>query len=118
MSIPPLAPTSVTVPSSVPLATSSPVPVAPSIPLVANAHPMQTQGKSGITKKKQLLLTKSVPDYLHTEPPSFSVAHTIPQWHEAMSSEFAALTRQSTWYLVPPSPAHHIIRCHWVFKLK
>uniref|UniRef100_A0A2N9HKM9 Integrase catalytic domain-containing protein n=1 Tax=Fagus sylvatica TaxID=28930 RepID=A0A2N9HKM9_FAGSY len=150
MPIPPLAPTSVTVLSSVPVVPSStapvstsstapvptsstaPVPssstapvtassltpVAPSSPLVANAHPMQTRGKSGITKKKQLLLTKSAPDYLHTEPPSFSVARTIPQWHEAMASEFAALTRQSTWSLVPPSPDHHIIGCHWVFKLK
>jgi transposase InsO family protein len=93
MTIPPLAPTSVPVPSSVPLVTSSTAPMALSIPLVANDHPMQTRGKSGITKKKQILLTKSAPNYLHTEPPSFSVARTIPQWHEAMSSKFAALTR-------------------------
>uniref|UniRef100_A0A2N9HH98 Integrase catalytic domain-containing protein n=1 Tax=Fagus sylvatica TaxID=28930 RepID=A0A2N9HH98_FAGSY len=115
-------PTSSTAPvpssSTAPVTASSLTPVAPSSPLVANAHPMQTRGKSGITKKKQLLLTKSAPDYLHTEPPSFSVARTIPQWHEAMASEFAALTRQSTWSLVPPSPDHHIIGCHWVFKLK
>jgi hypothetical protein len=118
MTIPPLALAFVTVPSSGPLIAPSTAPVAPSIPLVANDHSMQTRGKSGITKKKQILLTKSTPDYLDTEPPSFTVARTIPQWHEAMSSEFAALSRQSTWSLVPPFPDHHVIGCRWVFKLK
>uniref|UniRef100_A0A2N9G9X8 Integrase catalytic domain-containing protein n=1 Tax=Fagus sylvatica TaxID=28930 RepID=A0A2N9G9X8_FAGSY len=57
-------------------------------------------------------------DYLTVEPPSFAVAHNIPQWYDAMASEFFALQRQSTWSLVPSSPHHPVIGCHWVFKLK
>ena len=79
--------------SSGPLVDSSNEPVARLVPLVANAYPMQTRVKSGITKKKQVLLTKSAPDYLNTEPTSFKISCSIPQWHEAMSSKFAALER-------------------------
>uniref|UniRef100_A0A2N9HGM7 CCHC-type domain-containing protein n=1 Tax=Fagus sylvatica TaxID=28930 RepID=A0A2N9HGM7_FAGSY len=49
-----------------------------------------------LARKKQVLLTATAPDYLNTEPPSFAIARHIPQWHDAMASEFAALQRQST----------------------
>jgi hypothetical protein len=48
------------------------------VPLAVNNHPMQTRAKSGISKKKQVLLTATAPDYLHTEPTPFAIAHHIP----------------------------------------
>jgi hypothetical protein len=109
-------------PVSVPLV-PAPVSMPPPInsglvPLPTNDHPMQTRAKSGISKPKQVHFTKTIPDYLTVEPPSFAVARNIPQWYDAMASEFSALQRQSTWSLVPSSPHHPVIGCHWVFKLK
>jgi hypothetical protein len=115
--IPVSIPSTVSAPLSMPTPVHSPL-SSSTVPLAVNSHPMQTRAKSGISKKKQVLLTATAPDYLNTEPPSFAIARHIPQWHDAMASEFAALQRQSTWSLVPPSPDQHIIGCHWVFKLK
>ena len=82
-------------PVSVPLVTA-PVPMPPPIsfgivPLPVNDHPMQTRAKSGISKPKHVHYTKTVPDYLNVEPPSFAIARNIPQWHDAMASKFSAL---------------------------
>uniref|UniRef100_A0A2N9EGA9 Reverse transcriptase Ty1/copia-type domain-containing protein n=1 Tax=Fagus sylvatica TaxID=28930 RepID=A0A2N9EGA9_FAGSY len=101
-------PSTVSAPLSMPTPVHSPL-SSSLVPLAVNNHPMQTRAKSGISKKKQVLLTTTAPDYLHTEPPSFAIAHHIPQWHDAMASEFATLQRQSTWSLVPPSPDQHVI---------
>ena len=35
-----------------------------------------------------------------------------------MDEEFAALTGQRTWILVPPSPTQNAVGCKWEFKLK
>ena len=35
-----------------------------------------------------------------------------------MDNEFAALQRQGTWTLVPPSPSQNLVGCKWVYKLK
>ena len=35
-----------------------------------------------------------------------------------MDDEFAALQRQGTWVLVPPSPTQNLVGCKWVFRLK
>uniref|UniRef100_A0A2N9FD48 Integrase catalytic domain-containing protein n=1 Tax=Fagus sylvatica TaxID=28930 RepID=A0A2N9FD48_FAGSY len=93
--IPVSMPSTVSAPPSMPTPVHSPLSSSP-IPLAVNNHPMQTRAKSGISKKKQVLLTTTAPDYLHTEPPSFAIARHIPQWHDGMASEFAALQRQST----------------------
>jgi hypothetical protein len=101
------------------------VPAFVPAPLISstNIHPMCTRAKSGITKRKPGFLAThtSIPgsiDYLNTEPPTYTIACKIPQWHEAMASEFATLQRQATWTLVPSSSSHHVIGCRWVFKLK
>ena len=115
--IPVSMPSTVSAPLSMPTPVHSPLSSSP-VPLAVNNHPMQTRTKSGISKKKQVFLTATAPDYLHTEPPSFAIAHHIPSWHDAMASEFTTLQHQSTWSLVPPSPDQHVISCHLVFKLK
>lgn len=58
------------------------------------------------------------PNYTLTEPPSYKVTVQYPQWCAAMDEEFAALQRQGTWSLVPPSPSQNVVGCKWVFKLK
>ena len=105
--------------SSLPI--SSPIPNPPPLPSLLNHHPMQTRAKSGIFKKKAFASGSSSspsPDYLQTEPPNFTVAARLPEWREAMDSEFAALQRQCTWSLVPSTSSHNIIGCRWVYKLK
>uniref|UniRef100_A0A2N9IQH8 Reverse transcriptase Ty1/copia-type domain-containing protein n=1 Tax=Fagus sylvatica TaxID=28930 RepID=A0A2N9IQH8_FAGSY len=81
---------------------------------------MNTRSKSDISKKKILhtTITKPKPDYLQTEPLSFTIASQIPEWTAAMQAEFDALQRQNTWSLVPPPSRHNVIGCRWVCKLK
>jgi hypothetical protein len=103
--------------SDLPIVPTSPPPhplADPSIP--TNTHPMTTRAKSGISRKK--IFTASSVNYLHTEPPTCTIASRIPEWRVAMASEFEALQRQSTWSLVPASRHQNLIGCRWVFKLK
>jgi hypothetical protein len=90
-------------------------PENPAIPLPT--HPMQTRSKSGISKKK-VFATSTTIDYLQTEPLTYTIASKFPQWREAMASEFAALQRQHTWQLVPPSSNQNVVGCRWVYKIK
>ncbi|GJX29430.1 putative RNA-directed DNA polymerase, partial [Tanacetum coccineum] len=53
-----------------------------------------------------------------TEPPTFSVANRDPHWKNAMAEEYAALTRNGTWSLVPPVPTANVVDCKWVYKIK
>uniref|UniRef100_A0A2N9J0P4 Cysteine-rich receptor-like protein kinase 10 n=1 Tax=Fagus sylvatica TaxID=28930 RepID=A0A2N9J0P4_FAGSY len=92
-----------------------PAPI-PSLP-ISSSHPMQTRSKSGIIKKKSFASSTTI-NYLQTEPPTYTIASKIPEWREAMASEFAALHRQKTWSLVPSCPDHNIIGCRWVYKIK
>uniref|UniRef100_A0A2N9FMC6 Integrase catalytic domain-containing protein n=1 Tax=Fagus sylvatica TaxID=28930 RepID=A0A2N9FMC6_FAGSY len=92
------------------------VPSGPILPPI-NSHPMQTRGKSGISKRKLLLHTKTL-NPLETEPPSYKVASKYPEWQSAMLDEYTALQRQQTWSLVPPPSNHNIVGCKWVYKIK
>jgi hypothetical protein len=38
-------------------------------------------------------------------------------WKKAMDIEFAVLTRNKTWHLVPPQKGNNVINCKWVFKV-
>jgi len=53
-----------------------------------------------------------------TEPASFEQADRDPLWRQAMSAELAALERNNIWQLVPLSPGHKPIGCHWVYNIK
>jgi len=109
------------------------------VPSITNTHSMVTRSKVGIFKPKALVaqassdepqpVVKSTkpfkpsskglkPDYTLTEPPSYKIAVQYPQWCAAMAEEFAALERQGTWSLVPPSPSQNVVGCKWVFKIK
>jgi hypothetical protein len=81
------------------------------------SHSMQTRSKSGISKKK-IFSTTCTPNYLQTEPPTYKIASQTPEWCATMASEFEALQRQSTWSLVPSSPAQNVIGCRWFYKIK
>jgi hypothetical protein len=104
-----------TVPPAPPPENPAPLPANPAVPLPS--HPMQPRSKSGISKKK-CFATSTTIDYLQTEPPTYTIASKFPQWREAMASEFAALQRQHTWQLVPPSSDQNVVGCRWVYKIK
>jgi hypothetical protein len=105
-------------PSDIPPTLSSNPPPLPSVTNPhSSRHPMQTRAKSGIFKPKQFHHT-SVNDYLNTEPPTYKIASQLPQWQDAMTSEFQALQRQNTWTLVPSSSNQNLVGCRWVYKLK
>ena len=78
-----------------------PNPSPPTLPL--SSYPMTTRSKSGISKKK--VFSTTTLDYLQTEPPNYTIASKIPEWHAVMASEFDALQRKHTWSFVPPSPS-------------
>lgn len=87
-----------------------------------NSHPVVTRSKSGISKKKALLVTRhplQLPFhdyYAYSEPSCYTEASKSEAWRAAMSEEFSALECQGTWSLVPPSPTQNIIGNRWVYK--
>jgi hypothetical protein len=52
------------------------------------------------------------------EPMCFTKAVQIPEWCNAMQTEFNALLSNQTWTLVPSNTANNVIGCKWVFKVK
>uniref|UniRef100_A0A2N9H5U2 Reverse transcriptase Ty1/copia-type domain-containing protein n=1 Tax=Fagus sylvatica TaxID=28930 RepID=A0A2N9H5U2_FAGSY len=107
----------ISLPPALPILVPPPLPdsLAPPLPHTSS-HPMQTRSKSGISKKKSFHTTTT--PYLQTEPPTYTVASKIPEWQQAMASEFEALQRQQTWSLVPSSSTQNVIGCRWVYKIK
>ena len=122
----------------------SAIPQVPvSTPSSINTHPMITRSEDDIFKPKALAAQLSYDqslfdhstsavstvkvaksskikfasklDYTITEPPSYRIAAQYPQWCSAMDDEFAALQRQGTWTLVPPSPSQNLVGCKWVY---
>ena len=78
---------------------------------------MQTRAKSSIFKPKKFHHT-SINDYLNIEPPTYKIASQIPQWQDAITNEFQALQRQTTWILVPSTSNQNLVGCRLVYKLK
>lgn len=101
-------------PNSIPQQTTEPCPHQPNLSL----HPMQTRSKSGIYKPKKANLATKYPLPISTEPTCVSQALKSPEWQQAMTDEFMALMRNSTWTLVPPQPHYNVIGNKWVFRLK
>lgn len=85
------------------------------IPPPLNDHTMRTRGKSGFRVPRDVL-------DLHTEltptmspiPKTYRGALADPNWHAAMSDEFATIT----WDLVPPPPGCNVVSGKWVYRYK
>jgi hypothetical protein len=113
----PITSAPISLPPALPILVPPPLPDSLAHPLPhTSSHPMQTRSKSGISKKKSFHTTTT--PYLQTEPPTYTVASKIPEWQQAMASEFEALQRQQTWSLVPSSSTQNVIGCRWVYKIK
>lgn len=75
---------------------------------------------SGIHKPKtpfNLNVSSNSPQ-LQPIPKNPTDALSIPEWHDAMTTEYNALIRNGTWELVPRQPNMNIIRSMWLFKHK
>jgi hypothetical protein len=99
------------------------------VPLTsARTHSMTTQAQHNIRCPRQFadgIIRYPLPYALLTiqaltlqEPTCYSTTICIPEWHQAMKSEFNALLANNTWSLVHPSIATSVVGCKWVFKLK
>lgn len=81
-----------------------------------------TRGKVNISKPKHFFgcLSHITPKiaWTQTKPQRFSDDVSVNVWHRAMAEEFAILTRDYTWELIPPNPHQHLVGNKWVFKFK
>jgi len=125
-SSPPLSPTTSSVSSG---SLESPVvPHSPSpCPAPTRLHPMVTRAQNQIVQPRiftdgrvkypisRALL--AVHDVALTEPTCYSNVVKVPEWRQAMQTEFNALLQNQTWTLVPQQ-ATNLVGCKWVFKVK
>jgi histone deacetylase 1/2 len=80
---------------------------------------MQTRAKSNIHKPlKKLDLHTTLSQHSDLEPTTSAQALKAPKWHQAMSDEFNALIRNSTWQLIPASSNQNVVACKWIFRTK
>lgn len=94
--------------------TSTPPTTTPTPP--SNTHPMITRRQVGTTKPPDRLnLHVTTPSPV---PKSHILALKDPHWHRAMTDEYNALIKKSTWVLVPRPPNTNIVRSMWLFKHK
>lgn len=102
-------------PSSSPV-TSSPSKSPTNISGPTNDHHMQTRSKSGIVKPKNILSLTTLAD--DVKPTSFTQAHKVLKWRQAMEDEFNALIKINTWDLVPYNDNMNLVDCKWIYKIK
>ena len=84
----------------------------------AAPHTSFSQPKVQCSTKSHKVSPTPKLDYTLIEPPTYKIASQFTQWCSAMDDEFAALKRQGTWVLIPPSPTQNLVGCKWVFRLK
>lgn len=91
--------------------------------VATQTHIMVTRSKSGIMRPKIPYIgivcgpsQKNVDIESCIEPKSVDNALQIPHWSEDMEKEFAALTRNKTWYLVPYNSNQNVVDGKQVFK--
>jgi len=80
-----------------------------------NTHNMVTRAKAGIFKPKLFHVTSLTP---LSEPTSYKQAMQIPEWLQAMRTEYAALMANRMWSLTPLPYSATVVGCTWVFKCK
>lgn len=79
-------------------------------------HRMQTRGKSGNTKPKQIFSLHS--DVVSPLPLSHIHAAKDPNWNYAINSEHGARKQTETWTLVPRPLNTNIVHSIWLFRHK
>ncbi|KAH9323687.1 hypothetical protein KI387_018326, partial [Taxus chinensis] len=52
------------------------------------------------------------------DPQSFSKAHGIPKWDDAMAAEYSSLMKNHTWDLVSLPKGRKMVKCKWVYRTK
>ena len=80
-----------------------------------NTYHMVTCAKAGIFKSKLFHVTSSTP---LSEPTSYKQAMQIPEWLQAIKTEYAALMANRMWSLTPLPSSATVVGCKWVFKGK
>jgi hypothetical protein len=100
---------SLDVPSSPPVASSSPI----------GSSPEQLLGRDQrIRRPPNCYSPSAFTATAFSEPASYRDVILHPEWQHVMAKEIAALERTSTWDLVPCPPRVCPITCKWVYKLK
>lgn len=100
-----------------PPSTNLPPPTIKTIPVPTRTHTMQLRDTT-MQKKKFAHLTSMTKSSLPVVPTSFTKAHTMPEWQEAMQQEINALQQNQTWSLVPPPPVGNVVGNWWLYKIK
>ncbi|KAK0605807.1 hypothetical protein LWI29_030936 [Acer saccharum] len=115
------SPASALLPTHVQLLPPSPPPTAVEPPMRPVSPPrlIQTRSKNNIFKPKTILdlhtTTHTTPQ---SEPNSLLQARKFPEWRQAMSVEYDALVKNSTWELVPAHSSQNVVGCKWIFRIK
>lgn len=52
------------------------------------------------------------------DPETFSKAHGLSEWDDAMAVEYSSLMKNDTWELVPLPHGRKLVRCKWVYRTK
>jgi hypothetical protein len=100
---------SLEVPSSPPVASSSPIGSSPEQLLGRGQH---------IRRPPNCYSPLAFTATALSEPASYRDAILHLEWQHAMAEEIAALEQTGTWDLVPCPPRVHPITCKWVYKVK
>ncbi|CAH9086511.1 unnamed protein product [Cuscuta europaea] len=109
----PSPPTSTSTPSVSPSSSTS----VPSPPPVQPHRPV-TRSQNHIVKPNPKYNFHTTTSSIPVAPTSYKQASSHPEWRQAMMDEYAALEKNNTWSLVPPSPLQNVIGCKWVYRVK
>ena len=115
-----------TPPNSPSSSSSSPTPIPSPSPQSSNSpppppqnqHSMRTRAKNNITKPIKKLTLAATPKGKSKIPTTVAEALRDPNWRNAMSEEFNAGLRNSTYDLVPPKPHQNFVGTRWIFTIK